>query len=249
LAILIETMRREGYEFQVSRPDVILRQDERGKLLEPFEEVHIETSADTVGVVVEMLGVRRGQMLDMQNTKDTNVHLRYLGPTRGLLGFRNHFLTATRGAGTMYTIFHGYLPMAGPINQSSMGSLVSWETGETTTFGLKNAEERGQLFFGPGVEVYEGMVVGEHQRPGDLSVNVCKKKHLTNMRAARGEMEIRLTPPRLMSLDEAIEYLADDELLEVTPLSIRIRKKILSSHDRGRMNKNAQKAAAEVIAP
>jgi GTP-binding protein len=237
LAILIETMRREGYEFQVSRPDVILRQGERGETLEPFEEVFIETSPETVGVVVEMLGARRGQMYIMENTADNNVHLEFLVPTRGLLGFRYQFLTATRGAGVMHTLFYGYEPWAGSISGRSMGSLVSWEAGNTTTYGLKNAEERGTLFYDPGVEVYEGMVVGEHQRPGDLAVNVCKKKHLTNTRAARGDMEIRLTPPRRMSLDEALEYLADDELLEVTPLNFRIRKRILSTHERGRFNK------------
>jgi GTP-binding protein len=247
LAILIETMRREGYEFQVSRPDVILRQGEQGETLEPFVEVHIETSADTVGVVVEMLGARRGQLLDMQDSQENSVRLRFLAPTRGLLGFRYHFLTATRGEGVLHTLFHSYLPLAGAINGRSAGSLVSWENGVTTTYGLKNAEERGILFYDPGTEVYEGMVVGEHQRPGDLSVNVCKKKHLTNMRAARGDMEIRLTPPRRMSLDEAIEYLADDELLEVTPLNYRIRKRILSSHERGRLNKIGKEAA--LLAP
>ncbi|MBN1147807.1 MAG: translational GTPase TypA [Anaerolineales bacterium] len=240
LAILIETMRREGYEFQVSRPDVILRQGAQGETLEPFEEVHIDASPDTVGSVVEMLGARRGQMLDMQETQADSVRLKFLAPTRGLLGFRYQFLTATRGLGVMHTLFHGYLPLAGPINGRSTGSLVSWETGLATTFGLKNAEERGILFCDPGTEVYEGMVIGEHQRPGDLTVNICKKKHLTNMRAARGEMEIRLTPPRRMSLDEAIEYLADDELLEVTPLSYRIRKRILSAHERGRLSKAAK---------
>jgi len=237
LAVLIETMRREGYEFQVSRPDVILRIDEQENKLEPFEEVFIETSSDTIGVVVEMLSSRRGTMLDLHNNQDGIAHLKFLVPTRGLLGFRYQFLTATRGAGVMHTQFHGYLPMVGPIQGRSSGSLVSWETGIATTFGLKNAEERGSLFYGPTVEVYEGMVVGEHQRPGDLAVNICKKKHLTNMRAARGEMEIRLTPPRQMSLDEAIEYLADDELLEVTPLNYRIRKRILDSHERGRQDK------------
>ncbi|OGO42321.1 MAG: GTP-binding protein TypA, partial [Chloroflexi bacterium RBG_16_58_14] len=228
LAILIETMRREGYEFQVSRPEVILRQSEAGETLEPFEEVHIDTAPDSIGVVVELLGARRGQMIDMHDTSDSNVRLAYLAPTRGLLGFRYQFLTATRGRGVMHTLFHSYLPMAGPMSGRSTGSLVSWEPGETTTFGLKNAEERGVLFYGPGVEVYEGMVVGEHQRPGDLSVNVCKKKHLTNMRSSNKDIEIRLSPPRQMSLDEAIEYLAEDELLEVTPLSYRIRKRTLN---------------------
>ncbi len=247
LAILIETMRREGYEFQVSRPDVILKQDEQGRTLEPFEEVFIETNPETVGVVVEMLGGRRGQMLDMRNTQDNSVQIKFLVPTRGLLGFRSHFLTATRGAGVMDALFHAYLPMLGPINGRASGSLVSWEDGVTTTFGLKNAEERGTLFYPAGVDVYTGMVIGEHQRSGDLDVNVCKKKHLTNMRAASADIEVRLTPPRLMSLDEAIEYLADDELLEVTPLSYRIRKQVLSAHERGRLNKNAKKAAAGTL--
>jgi GTP-binding protein len=240
LAILIETMRREGYEFQVSRPEVILREGGNGEVLEPFEEVYIETSPDTVGVVVEMLGGRRGQMLDMQDTIENSVRLKYLVPTRGLLGFRYQFLTATRGAGTMHTIFYDYLPMVGPMAGREAGSIVAWEPGVTTTYGLKNAEERGILFYGPGVDVYEGMVVGEHQRPGDLTVNVCKKKHMTNVRAARGEMEIRLTPPRQMSLDEALEYLAEDELLELTPQNYRIRKRILDSHERGKQTKLAK---------
>ena len=237
LAILIETMRREGYEFQVSRPEVILHTNELGELLEPFEEVHIETGGDTLGVVVEMLGARRGHMLDMQDSPDGNVRLVYLVPTRGLLGFRYQFLTATRGTGVMHTIFHDYLPMTGPMSRRSSGSLVSWEMGVTTTYGLKNAEERGVLFVGPGVEVYEGMVIGEHAKPDDLAINVCKQKHLTNVRAARADATVRLTPPRQMSLDEAIEYLAEDELLEATPLSYRIRKRILDTEERGKQSK------------
>ena len=240
LAILIENMRREGYEFHVSRPEVILREGEGGETLEPFEELYIETSQETVGVVVEMLGSRRGQMLDMQDTLENTVRLKYLVPTRGLLGFRYQFLTATRGAGIMNTIFYDYLPMVGAMEGRDFGSLVSWETGVTTTYGLNNAQERGALFYGPGVTVYEGMVVGEHQRPGDLTINVCKKKHMTNVRAARGEMEIRLTPPRQMSLDEAIEYLSDDELLEVTPQNYRIRKRILETEERGKQSKLAR---------
>jgi GTP-binding protein len=192
--------------------------------------------------VVEMLGGRRGQMMDMVENPDTTVHLTYLVPTRGLLGFRYQFLTATRGNGVMHTIFHDYLPLAGPMATRSTGSLVAIEPGVTTSYGLKNAEERGMLFFGPGQEVYEGMVVGEHQRPGDLAINVAKKKHLTNVRSARGEMEIRLTPPRQMSIDEAIEYLAEDELLEVTPVSYRIRKRILNNEDRGKQTKKAKEA-------
>ncbi len=248
LGILIETMRREGYEFQVSRPEVIFHQGEDGALLEPYEEVHIETSNDTVGVVVEMLGGRRGQMMDMQDTGAAlsgskgqgTTRLVYRVPTRGLLGFRYQFLTSTRGMGVMNTIFSGYDEMAGPMNTRSTGSLVAWESGVTTAYALKSAEERGVLFVEPGVEVYEGMVVGECSRSGDIAVNVCKKKHLTNMRSSRGDMEIRLTPPRQMSLDEAIEYLADDELLEVTPVAYRIRKRILDTEERGKQQKKAK---------
>lgn len=240
LAILIETMRREGYEFQVSRPEVILRQDENGQTLEPYEELQIETSSDTVGTVVEMLGTRRAQMLDMVNTNENTVRLRYKAPTRGLLGFRYQFLTATRGMGVMNTIFAGYGEWAGTIASRNTGSLVAWEPGTTVTYGLKNAEERGTLFVGPGIEVYEGMVIGENTRTNDIPINVCKKKHLTNMRSSNKDIEIRLTPPRTMSLDEAIEYLAEDELLEVTPLNFRIRKKILSTDERGKSQKRAK---------
>ncbi len=245
LAILIETMRREGYEFQVSRPEAIFKRGENGELLEPYEELHIDTSADTVGTVVEMLGNRRGKMLDMQNNPDTTVHLKYLVPTRGLLGFRYQFLTATRGTGLINSLFHGYFPLAGQIESRSTSSIVAWETGQSSTFGLKNAEERGVLFIGAGVDVYEGMVVGETQRPDDLAVNVCKKKHLTNMRSSNKDIEIRLTPAINMSLDQAIEYLADDELLEVTPLNFRIRKRILNTEERGKQTKKAKEILAE----
>jgi GTP-binding protein len=240
LAILIETMRREGYEFQVSRPEAILKPGADGQLLEPFEEVHIETSSDTVGTVVEMLGTRKGQMIDLVNNPDNTVHLTYVIPTRGLLGFRYQFLTATHGMGIMNTIFNGYQPLAGPIPSRNTSSVVAWESGTTTNFGLKNAEERGVLFLGPGIEVYEGMVVGETARPMDLVVNVCKKKHLTNMRSSNKDIEVRLMTPRSMSLDEAIEYLAEDELLEVTPLNFRIRKRILETEERGKQNKRAK---------
>jgi GTP-binding protein len=193
-----------------------------------------------------MLGGRRGQMLNMLDTNENTVRLTYLVPTRGLLGFRYQFLTATRGMGVMHTLFHGYMPMTGAMASRSTGSLVSWENGLTSTFGLKNAEERGMLFYGAGVEVYEGMVVGEHQRPGDLSVNVCKKKHLTNMRQSNRDIDIRLTPPRQMSLDEAIEYLAEDELLEVTPSSYRVRKRILKTDERGKLTKKAKEALTAI---
>ena len=245
LGILIETMRREGYEFQVSRPEVIYHKADDGALLEPYEEVHIETSAETVGVVVEMLGSRRGKMMEMQDSGQGMTRMVYIVPTRGLLGFRYQFLTSTRGAGIMHTIFNGYDEMSGPIASRSRGSLVAWEAGTTTAYSLKSAEERGQLFVGPGVEVYEGMVIGENARGSDLSVNVCKKKHLTNMRASGGDMEIRLTPPRQMSLDEAIEYLSDDELLEVTPEAFRIRKRILNTEDRGKLTKKAKEQFSE----
>jgi GTP-binding protein len=240
LGILIETMRREGYEFQVSRPEVIFHEGEDGTLLEPYEEVHIETSSDTVGVVVEMLGGRRGQMMDMQDTGQGATRLVYLVPTRGLLGFRYQFLTSTRGMGIMNTVFHGYDEMAGPMATRSSGSLVAWEAGTSTAFALKSAEERGVLFIGPGVEVYEGMVIGENARSGDIAVNVCKKKHLTNMRSSNKDIEVRLTPPREMSLDEAVEYLLDDELLEVTPENYRIRKRILDTEERGKQQKKAK---------
>ncbi len=242
LAILIETMRREGYEFQVSRPEAIFHRGEDGTLLEPFEEVHIETSAETVGTVVEMLGSRRGKMIDMANNPDNTVHLTYIVPTRGLLGFRYQFLTATRGMGVMNSLLHGYDEMAGVINSRATSSIVAWEAGTTTNFGLKNAEERGTLFVGPGVEVYEGMVVGETLRVDDLPVNVCKKKHLTNMRSSNKDIEVRLTPPRNLSIDEAIEYLAEDELLEVTPQSYRIRKRILGTEERGKQTKREKEA-------
>jgi GTP-binding protein len=244
LAILIETMRREGYEFQVSRPEVIFHTNERGRQEEPYEEVHIETSPETVGIVVEMLGKRRGEMTNMRESKGGTVGLTYIVPTRGLLGFRYQFLTATRGMGTIHTIFHGYGLMAGTIEQRTRGSLVASDTGASNSFGLKNAEVRGDLFIGPGEQVYEGMVVGEHQRPDDLGVNICKQKHLTNMRASGRDQTTRLTPPRNMSLDEHVEYLADDELLEVTPDTLRIRKRILNTSLRERAAKRAKAAIA-----
>jgi GTP-binding protein len=229
----------------VSKPEVILRENELGEILEPFEEVHIETSPDTVGVVVEMLGSRRGKMLDMHDTNDGSVRLVYLVPTRGLLGFRYQFLTATRGNGVMHTLFHDYLPLAGAISTRNTGSLVSWDQGPTTTFGLRNAEGRGVLFIGAGVEVYEGMVIGENAKTNDIAINVCKTKHLTNMRSSRGDIAIRLTTPRNMSLDEAIEYLSEDELLEVTPLNYRIRKRILNTDERGKLDKKAKEDEKE----
>jgi len=240
LAILIETMRREGYEFHVSRPEVIFRTDESGKTLEPFEEINIETSEDTVGVVIENLSKRRGDLTNMVESSSGTTLLTFKVPSRGMLGFRYQFLTATRGQGIMTSRFIGYFPTVGAIATRTRGSLVAWETGSTTTFGLKNAEERGTLFIPPGTEVYGGMVVGTHQRPGDLDVNVCKTKHLTNMIQSVRDIEVRLSPPRNMSLDQDIEYLADDELLEVTPENLRIRKRILDHTARGRATSRAK---------
>ena len=244
LAILIETMRREGYEFQVSRPEVIMRTGPNGVEEEPYEEVYIETSPETVGSVIDMLGKRRGEMTNIVESSASTVHLTFIVPTRGMLGFRYQFLTATRGLGVMNALFHGYAPMSGEVASRSRGSLIAWEPGQATTFGLKNAEERGKLFIGPGTEVYAGMVVGEHQRPGDLEVNICKAKHLTNMRNSIRDIEVRLSPPVQMSLDECIEYLGDDELLEVTPESLRIRKRILDHNTRGKEVKRTKEAYA-----
>ncbi len=249
LVILIETMRREGYEFQVSKPEVIYRQDaERGQTLEPVEEVYIEVPGDSLGIVMEMLGARRSTMKEMRTADDGSVHLQYLVPTRGLLGFRNKFLTATRGTGIMHALFHGYLPLAGEIEIREHGSLVAWETGIATSYSLHNAEGRGTLFIGPGAEVYEGMVIGEQAREGDIAVNVAKKKHMTNVRSSNEDIMVRLTPPRVMSLDEAIEYISEDELVEITPKAYRIRKKILGTEDRHKARAARDKAEARAMA-
>ncbi len=241
LAILIETMRREGYEFEVSRPEVIMKEDpDSGELLEPIEEVQIEIADDLVGVVVELLGARRGQMIDMHSSNGTT-HIKYLVPTRGLLGFRANFLTATSGMGQMHSILHGYEPFMGTIMGRRFGSLVAWEHGMSTAYALNNAQERGTLFIGPGVEVYEGMVVGENVRPGDIPINVAKSKNLTNHRRSFAEEAIRLTPARDMSLDDCIEFLADDELLEITPESMRIRKRVLDNEIRVKEQKRREK--------
>lgn len=234
LAILVETMRREGYEFQISKPEVIFR-DIDGVRSEPYESVEIEVEQEAVGVVVEMLGQRRGTLIDMKYRDDGTAHYVYRVPTRGLLGFRQAFLTNTRGQGIVNSIFAGYGPMSGVVDTRESGSLVAWENGATTTFGLSSAQERGQLFLDAGVEVYEGEVVGQHSREKDLDVNVCKKKHLTNMRQSTSDIAVRIEPPRVLSLDDAIEFLADDELLEVTPKAWRLRKRLLSKHDRSKV--------------
>ncbi len=236
LAILIETMRREGYEFQVSRPEVIFRESQDGKLLEPFEEAIIEVVNEYVGPVIELFGSRRGQLLSMENKLDATI-LRYQIPTRGLLGLRQQFMTITRGQGIIHTIFSGYFPHAGEVPTRKSSSLVAWETGTSSTYGLKNAEDRGTLFIEAGIEVYEGMVIGETFNESDITINICKKKHLTNMRSSNKDIEYRLSTPRNLSLDEAMEFLADDELLEVTPDTFRIRKRILIAEERGKAQK------------
>ncbi|MBV9789700.1 MAG: translational GTPase TypA [Chloroflexi bacterium] len=233
LGILIENMRRDGYEFQVSKPEVILKEID-GKLHEPVELVEIEVSSTYQGVVVELMGQRKGQMRDMKIREDGSVHYVYLVPTRGLLGFRQQFLTSTRGEGIMNSLLAGYEPYAGEIQTRSNGSLIAWEPGQATTYGLHAAQERGQLFVPAGTEVYEGMIVGQHIRESDLEVNVCRKKHLTNIRNSGSEEALRLETPRDLSIDDAIEYLAEDELLEVTPIGFRLRKRLLSKHDRSR---------------
>jgi len=243
LAILIENMRREGYELVVSRPEVIFHQ-ESGQRLEPYEQLEIEVSQDLLGRVVELAGQRRATPVDMKYRDDGTAHCVYRIPTRGLLGFRQTFLTATRGQGVMNTLFDSYGPDAGPIASRTNGSLVAFEDGTATTFGLTQAQERGQLFIGPGVEVYEGMVVGEHARERDLEVNVARKRHLTNMRSSTSEITVRLDGVRDLSLDDAIEFLADDELLEVTPVTYRLRKRVLTKHDRDRLAGQRKKVAA-----
>lgn len=235
LGILIENMRREGYEFEVSKPEVILKKINE-KWHEPVEIVEVEVSEEFQGSVVELLGQRKGQMVDME-LKDGSVHYTYRVPTRGLIGFRQQFLTATRGEGLIHTLFGGYEPHFGHIHTRDHGSLVAWEPGEATSYGLHAAQERGTLFIKPNTEVYEGMVIGQHIRENDLDVNVCKKKQLTNFRAAGSDDSLRLEPPKNLSLDDALEYLAEDELLEVTPKDYRIRKRILPKNQRRRYQK------------
>jgi GTP-binding protein len=223
LSILIETMRREGYEFEVSRPRVIERKIE-GELCEPVEEVVIEVPECYIGIVMERMGPRKSILVNMHPEANGQVRMEFHVPTRGLFGFRSEFLTDTKGTGVMYQSFHHYAPLAGEIQTRLRGSLVAFEGGETTGYGLENAQERGELFVGAGVPVYAGMIVGEHARIGDLAINVCKKKRLTNMRSSTADLGIKLTPSQHMSLEQCLEFIGDDELLEVTPKSLRMRK-------------------------
>jgi GTP-binding protein len=241
LGILIETMRREGYEFEVSKPEVILIKDEdTGETMEPFEEVHIEVADLLTGTVVEMLGARRGQMQDMRTERGTTF-MKYLVPTRGLLGFRTRFLTATSGMGQMHSIFHGYEPLAGSIPGRQFGSLVAWETGTAVSYGMLAVQDRGQYFIDAGTEVYEGMIVGEHIRPEDLAVNVCKTKTLSAVRTIDRSEDARMKAILQMTLDDFIEFISDDELLEVTPVALRGRKRILNNEERIKEIKRREK--------
>jgi GTP-binding protein len=245
LGILIETMRREGYEFEVSRPEVIFKEDaDTGKLMEPIEEVDIEIADDMSGTVIELLGERRGDMLAMSSQNGTT-SIRYLVPTRYLIGFQSHFMRATSGMGQIHSIFHGYAPLSGEVPGRQTGSLVAFEKGTSTSYALMSAHQRGSFFIGPQVEVYEGMVVGEHIRPEDLAVNVAKTKHVTNHREKPKETVQGMAPPRNLSLDDCIEFLADDELLEVTPQSLRLRKRILNNEQRMKQEKKRKTLLAE----
>ncbi|MCA9910533.1 MAG: translational GTPase TypA, partial [Anaerolineae bacterium] len=234
-------MRREGYEFEVSKPEVIYRRDpDTGDMLEPYEDVHIEVADHLTGSVIEMLGGRRGLMADMSSENGTT-YMHYVVPTRGLLGFRTQFLTTTSGMGQIHSLFHGYDPMAGSIPGRQFGSLVAWEHGLSTPYAMVAAQPRGAFFIDPGTEVYEGMVVGEHIRAEDLAVNVCKTKNLTAVRTIDRSEDERLKAARQMTLDDYIEFIAEDELLEVTPLNLRARKRILNNELRMREQKRKEK--------
>ncbi|MBV9866648.1 MAG: translational GTPase TypA [Abitibacteriaceae bacterium] len=231
LAILIETMRREGYELQVSKPEVVTRK-ENGALLEPIEHVFIDCPDAYIGVVTEGLGRRKGTMMKMNNHGSGRVRLEFEVPSRGLIGFRSQFLTDTRGMGLINTLFSHFAPWQGPIPQRPNGALVADRTGVATTFAIANLQERGVIFVEPTTPVYEGMIVGENARENDLNVNITKEKHLTNMRASTSEISVRLVPPRVLSLEQSLEFINDDELVEVTPAAIRLRKKILAANRR-----------------
>ena len=230
LSILIETMRREGYEFQVSPPRVLYRTID-GKKCEPIERLVADVPSESVGAVIEKLGSRKGDLIEMTPV-GSRMKLEFLIPARGLFGYRNEFLTDTRGEGIMASVFDSYAPYKGDLSRRNTGSLVSFETGESVSYGLFNAQERGALFIGPGVKVYEGMIVGVSPKQEDITVNVCKKKQMTNMRAAGSDEALRLVPPRKLRLEQCLEFLADDELLEVTPESLRMRKTILNHEKR-----------------
>ncbi len=237
LSVLIETMRREGFELLVSRPKVIFKEID-GVKCEPIEDLVVNVPDDCVGNVIEKLGRRKAEMVNMEPAEDGHTKIEFKIPARGLIGYRTEFLTDTKGEGTMNHIFDSYEPYKGDIQARVRGTIVAFENGKSVTYGLYNAQDKGDLFIGPGVEVYEGMIVGLNSRGEDLAINVCKEKHLTNTRASGSDDALRLVPPIQMSLEKAIEFIQDDELVEVTPKSIRLRKKILDTKERERANRN-----------
>ena len=239
LSILIETMRREGYEMQIGKPEVVYKIID-GQRYEPIEDLTVEVAADYMGVVMESLGRRKAELKNMQQIAGY-MRLNFLIPARGLIGFRSELLTSTRGNGIMNHVFHGYEPYKGEIPGRTRGSLVAFEQGLTTGYGIFNLQDRGVMFIEPGQKVYEGMIVGENSREMDIDINPCKEKKQTNIRASNSDEAIRLVPARVLSLEQAMEYINDDELVEVTPKSIRLRKTILDRTTRGRMAKNARK--------
>jgi GTP-binding protein len=241
LSILMETMRREGFEFQVSRPRVITKEGPNGERLEPYEELMLDIPEEFLGVVIEKLGPRRGEMLDMKNPGQGMVRLAFRIPARGLFGYRSEFLTDTRGTGIIHHRFLEYGAWAGPLSGRLRGTLVSMETGVIVGFALFSLQDRSTLFVQPGDAVYEGMIIGENARPGDMDVNPTREKKLTNMRSKGADEHITLEPPRLLTLEAALEYIEDDELIEVTPKSIRLRKRALATSDRKRINRDAKR--------
>ena len=236
LSVLIENMRREGYEFAVSKAEVIYKKDEKGKLLEPMENVYVDVPEEFTGIVIEKLSIRKAELKNMYPISGGYTRLEFYMPSRGLIGYRGDFLTDTKGNGIMNTQFEDYGPYKGDIQFRKMGSLIAFEAGEAITYGLFNAQERGQLFIGPGEKVYPGMVVGQTGKAEDIEVNVCKTKHLTNTRSSSADEALRLVPKKIMSLEQALDFIDTDELLEVTPTSLRIRKKILDPTMRKRAN-------------
>ena len=235
LSVLIENMRREGFEFAVSKAQVLYKEDENGKKLEPMELAYIDVPNDFAGAVIEKLGQRKGELKNMGSISGgTYTRLEFSIPSRGLIGYRGEFMTDTKGNGILNTIFDGYAPYKGDIAYRKQGSLIVFEAGEAITYGLFNAQERGTLFISPGEKVYAGMVVGQTGKSEDIEVNVCKKKQLTNTRSSSADEALRLTPPRILSLEQALDFIETDELLEVTPTKLRIRKKILDSRLRKR---------------
>lgn len=227
LSVLIENMRREGYEFAVSKAEVLYKKDENGKLLEPMEKAYIDVPEDCSGSVIEKLSQRKGELINMTPGSDGYTRLEFLIPSRGLIGYRGDFMTDTKGNGVLNTLFDGYGPFRGEIQYRKQGSLIAFEGGESVTYGLFNAQERGTLFIGPGETVYPGMIIGQNPKTDDIELNVCKTKHLTNTRSSSADEALRLVPPKILSLEQAIDFIDTDELLEVTPTHLRMRKKIL----------------------